>query len=1151
MKFSIQLITPLFVTLFPLFVFGQTFTIGDSTGINTSTTYPSPYGDFRESTRAQYLYRASELAAAGVTPGNIIRLGFNVVDVAGAGVHENYTIKLLLTTSVQLINGSWQNTGITTVFGPVDYTPTVGLNEYALAAPFYWDGTSNLVVDVCHTAIPVNPGNFATNNAVVQLTTNLSYFGSRTRSKQNDEAICMTNETGEQGTRFHRPVLSLTLCYPPTNLTVNGVTSVTGSVSWTPPVDNSPAGYIYSYGLQGYVPGGAGTELGNGSTTDTSVILSGLNGLETYAFWVRSDCGDGFSRWAGPLNFTTDPSCDDLFLDSGGLLSYPKNENYTKVLCPDIADNAISMAFFLPLSFGAGDTLKIYNGDNVNAPLLGALTGVYVLPPAPFLCTTASGCLTAQFKSDSVTSPQDAGWLALLSCAPLPPDVCYTVLELDTVNVTGNTADVSWIDMFGAANYQWELVELPYTGLSSVIQSDAAYDGTSINFIGLEPGTAYQFAVRTNCINDASSAWDTIKFNTPINCEGPLIQCGQPISFTAEKTGLWDVMDCGIATSGKERVFRFVAPNTRSYNLEITAASGGFVSYFIKAAPTGCDDTDWNCIDDFNNPGTSSMPPIPGSKLTAGTLYYILADPQTTSPVAQTFRITECETPNDIPANAIEIIVNTPCESNIYSNLDASIDPGEPDPDVDGSDGLVGRWLDEADETVWFTFQAPPSGTITILSDGSGTQIPNEDTQVALYAVGDASDYATFELLVSDEDNGTTFLGFNSVVSYTGLIDGEYYYIQVDGWGVNSGAFCIAVLETVERVEDANCDKDYLATDVNENKWYNIWTVPDNLDIGPLVAAVNPNGLNLDTVLCQAQNYDAPISAPTNLFYLPLYYNFSATEPFAGNVTLRMFFTDAEFAALKDSTNSPSKTIEDLKITRFNGSSTDCSPPTNGSAAVAINAVNAVQLNGTFFLEFSTDSLGEFGAYLSFVLLPLELQSFAGKVLDKSNLLEWTTLSEKNVHWHIVERSPDGTSWSEAGRLAGQSVSNTPLPYSWEDHQPLAKAYYRLRSMDFDGSASVSNAILLTRRSEQFGITGAFPSPTTDGLTVQYATLYEEDVMIRLTDLIGRVVLEQSAIAEPGVNVTNLSLGNLPAGVYCVTVANGTSVSEPVRVVKQ
>ena len=1153
MKQTIRLIAFFLNVVSPFFLFSQTFTIGANNGTNTNSTYPTPYGDFRESTRSNFLYRASELTAAGVTAGNITKLGFFVENVDGVDVHENYTIKLLLTTSVELPNGTWQNGGVT-VYGPVDYTPVVGLNEYTVAAPFYWNGTANLVVDICHSANPTT-GISASNNAVVQWTEDLLFKGSRTRALNNSSDVCTTNATNENGIRNNRPVLSLTLCYPPTNLTASNLTSNSADVSWIAPAGNSPAGYDYTYGLSGYQPGVSGTELGNGTTTMTHATIGGLNGLETYAFWVRSDCGDGFSRWAGPLNFTTDPSCGDLFLDPSGVQQYEKNVNSLKVLCPDVADNALTVSFFVPFSLGAGDTLKVYNGNSTSAPLMAALSGVYSAPPlpGPFSCTTASGCLTLQFTSNDTTSPQDLGWISVLSCDPLPPDVCYKVLELDTANVGANTADVSWIDMFGAADYEWQLVELPYTGLSSIVESNLAFDGTSLSFTGLEPGTAYQFAVRTNCINDASSAWDTIRFNTPLSCDGPFIQCGQTYSFTASKTGLWNVTECGSATPGKERIFRFIAPHTRTYNLEITAATGGFVNYLIKAEGGACNSSDWDCIDDFNVPGTTSLPAIPGAVLTAGTLYYILADPQATGVVAQSFKITDCSVPNDLPQNAIDIQVNDPCTENIFSNLDATFDVDEPDPDEDDSDGLVGRWLDDADETVWFRFQAPPSGTVTLFTNPSGSQSPNDDTQVALYQVTDPMDYSTFELLVSDEDNGTAYLGFNSVVSYSGLVDGDYYYIQVDGWGVNSGAFCLSVIETVERIEEANCDAEYKVGGVNEEKWYNIYATPDNLDIGPLVAAINPHGLNLDSVFCRAQKYDEIpyTTANPHIPYLPLYYHFKSKQPFTGNVTLRLFFTDSEFAALKDSANTPSATVDDLVTTRFNGNTADCSLTNNTGAFHFINTVNPVPMVGTFYLEFNTDSLGEFGARLNPLVLPIQLKSFSGTPKDRYNLLEWTTLAEKDVQWHIVERSANGTGWTEIGRKSGHVNSNTPLKYTLEDLQPLAKAYYRLRSVDFDGTASVSQVILLSRRSEQFGITNVFPSPATDQLTVQFAAIKEEDVVIRLTDFVGKIVLEQSATAQKGANSIQLSMGNLPVGVYNVAVANSESLSEPLRVVKQ
>lgn len=1151
MKFSLQLITSFGLFLFPVFLSGQTYTIGTFNGQNTSTTYPTSYGDNMESTRSQFLYRASELSAAGVTAGNITKLGFNVIDVTGVGVHENYTVKLMLTTINALTAGAWEP-GATTVFGPVDYTPVVGLNEHILSTPFYWDGNSNLIVEICHSADPANGGNYSSQNAVVELTTGLSFFGSRTRAKNNDNLVCNTAQMQEDGTPTSRPVLSLAFCYKPVTLSITGVTSVAATLGWAPPAGGSPAGYAWTFGLQGYIPGSAGTEIGSGTSTEGSAAIAGLEGLTTYSFWVRSDCGDGYSTWAGPLDFTTDPSCGDPFGDTGGPFgAYDINEDYQKVFCPDIPDNAISMDFTLPFSFssGVGDTLKIYNGNSTDFPLLAELSGVYAVPPGPFVSTTSSGCLTIHFTSDEVKAPEDSGWLSFLLCSGLPTGECYSVLGLDTLVVSYNTATFSWIGMFGADSYEYELLLLPG---QTVVHQNTAFQGTQISFNDLQEGSSYRFSVRTNCSNGEHSAWETIEFNTPVQCTGPFIQCGVPTPMSTSKTGLWNLTDCGGTTPGKEKIFRFLALNTKSYDFEVTAASGGYVSYFFKAASEGCNDANWHCIDDFNTAGASALPPIPGNTLTAGQVYYILADPQVTTPVSQTFKISACEPPvNDSPVNAIDIAVNSPCDDNIYSNIGAGLDPGEPDPDVDPSDGLVGRWLDAADETVWFTFTAPPTGTITIFTNPKSADIPNNDTQVALYSVGDPSDYSTFHLLVSDEDNGSAYLGYNSVVSYTGLNAGQTYYIQVDGWGINHGVFCISVTETVEAVTQANCDADYTVENVSGDSWFGIYATPDDLDIGPLAAAINPNDYDLGTVTCRVQTYDEIPVSGNGIPYMPVYYHFTSSLAPAGDVLIRLFYTDPDFADLKTAASAPDNTIQDLVISRFNGTVSDCEQLNNNGPSTILSVDYATQMVGTFYLEFSTHLLGEFGAHFGLVPLPLKLKFFTGKVLDKVNRLEWTTLQEKNVQWHIVERSADGINWSEAGRLPGQADSGVPRNYALDDVQPPVKAYYRLRSVDFDGLASVSQSILLSRRTDQFGIAGVFPTPTSDRLTVQFISVQEEDISIRLTDFTGRVVLEESVSATKGINSHHLSLGNLPAGVYNITLADEGAVSEPFRVVKQ
>lgn len=52
--------------------------IGDGDLQNATTSYPAPYGNWYFSARNQFLFKASELIAAGITPGNIESIAFDV-----------------------------------------------------------------------------------------------------------------------------------------------------------------------------------------------------------------------------------------------------------------------------------------------------------------------------------------------------------------------------------------------------------------------------------------------------------------------------------------------------------------------------------------------------------------------------------------------------------------------------------------------------------------------------------------------------------------------------------------------------------------------------------------------------------------------------------------------------------------------------------------------------------------------------------------------------------------------------------------------------------------------------------------------------------------------------------------------------------------
>jgi hypothetical protein len=130
---------------------GNRITLGTSTTVNATTSnagsaYPTYYGNGRQ----QYLILASELTAMGVTQGYLRSIAFNVGSATGSpDTLKSYTIKLA-TTSVASLTRAFQVPSLTTVFGPVHFKPTINsTNTHYFSTPYYWNGTSNILVDIC------------------------------------------------------------------------------------------------------------------------------------------------------------------------------------------------------------------------------------------------------------------------------------------------------------------------------------------------------------------------------------------------------------------------------------------------------------------------------------------------------------------------------------------------------------------------------------------------------------------------------------------------------------------------------------------------------------------------------------------------------------------------------------------------------------------------------------------------------------------------------------------------------------------------------------------------------------------------------------------------------------------------------------------
>lgn len=183
-------------TSLPLFA-QQEYVLGDGEEVNGKGEYPAVYGNAYQGARHQILVRASELAAQGASGGYITRMGFNIDDENDSEPLADFTVKLKATNAVDVVNtfesGDW-----TTVYSNSSQEVFSGWNTYELSSSFLWDGTSNILVEVCFN----NAG--TSNNAAMFYTE--TDFNSVVYYRDNNSGVC--NNANVTDVSRRRPDLS-------------------------------------------------------------------------------------------------------------------------------------------------------------------------------------------------------------------------------------------------------------------------------------------------------------------------------------------------------------------------------------------------------------------------------------------------------------------------------------------------------------------------------------------------------------------------------------------------------------------------------------------------------------------------------------------------------------------------------------------------------------------------------------------------------------------------------------------------------------------------------------------------------------------------------------------------------------------------------
>jgi hypothetical protein len=182
--------------------------------------------------------------------------------------------------------------------------------------------------------------------------------------------------------------------------------------------------------------------------------------------------------------------------------------------------------------------------------------------------------------------------------------------------------------------------------------------------------------------------------------------------------------------------------------------------------------------------------------------------------------------------------------------------------------------------------------------------------------------------------------------------------------------------------------------------------------------------------------------------------------------------------------------------------------------------------------------------------LPVKLLSFSANRNGGQVNCNWETASEQNSDYFLVERSADGRDYTTIGKVASAGSSAEKSTYRYIDANPLAtNAYYRLRSIDTDGSESFSPAVVVAAadKFEAAPMASIVPNPGNEffELLTSGSPIVEANIYNTLGGHIQRLVPTSTQTQRLSFNLTNY-----PAGIYIMRVQLAAGLTT-VKMLKQ
>jgi hypothetical protein len=234
---------------------------------------------------------------------------------------------------------------------------------------------------------------------------------------------------------------------------------------------------------------------------------------------------------------------------------------------------------------------------------------------------------------------------------------------------------------------------------------------------------------------------------------------------------------------------------------------------------------------------------------------------------------------------------------------------------------------------------------------------------------------------------------------------------------------------------------------------------------------------------------------------------------------------------------NPAGALSDIRLAVFTGGTTASVSGTHAAATGTV-ANPTAKRTGILAAEIAKDFRVATTNKAS-TPLPVELLSFNATPNGNWVNVYWTTASEINNDYFIVQHSKNNLHFEDITQVDGAGNSTCIKNYAAVDYDPYDDvSYYRLKQVDFNGVYHYSNIV-----SVNFGPENAlnvYPSASSGVFQVSFTGTKDKEHTLIIRNLLGQVFYSKVFVMDGNSFTQFIDLsGELTSGVYMVSVLNG------------